>query len=135
MIKGLNHITFAVRHLSISFDFYKNTLGFKALCRWTKGAYFLVGDLWFCLYEDPEASSGKGYTHIAFSTTAEDFPKMVDRLKAANALLWKENTSEGDSLYFLDPDGYQLELHVGDWRSRLAHKKKHPWEGAEFFEE
>lgn len=135
MIKGLNHITLAVRHLSISFDFYKDILGFQPLCRWPKGAYFLAGDLWFCLFEDSEASPGGGYTHIAFSVSIEEFPSMVDRLKKTDVLIWKKNLSEGDSLYFLDPDGYQLELHVGDWLSRLAHKKEHPWAGTEFFQE
>jgi catechol 2,3-dioxygenase-like lactoylglutathione lyase family enzyme len=105
MIKGLNHINLAVCDLSISFDFYRDILGFKPLCRWPKGAYFLAGDLWFCLYEDPKAKPGIGYTHIAFSISTEDFSKMVDRLKKADVQLWKENSSEGDSLYFLDPDG------------------------------
>lgn len=134
MIQGLNHINLAVRNLNHSFDFYKDVLGFKPLCRWPEGAYFLAGDLWFCLFKDPLASPGKGYTHLAFSVTAEDFSSMVRRLKEAGAHLWKENRSEGHSLYFLDPDGYQLELHVGDWRTRLAFKRQHPWEGVEFFE-
>lgn len=133
IITGLNHINFAVRDLRISFDFYKDTLGFKPLCRWPKGAYFLIGDVWFCLFEDPKALPGKGYTHIAFSISAEDFPKMVTRLNEAHVQLWKENISEGTSLYFLDPDGYQLELHVGDWRTRMAHKRQFPWEETEFF--
>ena len=135
MIKGLNHISLAVCHLPTAFDFYKNILGFKPLCRWPKGAYFLAGDLWFCLFEDAETLPGKGYTHIAFSVSFVDFPKMENRLTEANVQIWKENISEGDSLYFLDPDGYQLELHVGDWRTRLAYKKQYPWIGAEFFEE
>ncbi len=133
MITGLNHINLAVRHLSLSFGFYKNVLGFKPLCRWPQGAYFLAGDLWFCLFEDANASPGKGYTHIAFSISPENFSPMVARLKEAHVHLWKENISEGESLYFLDPDGYQLELHIGDWRTRIAYKKQHPWKDTDFF--
>ncbi len=134
MITGLNHLSIAVRNLPVSFKFYKDILGFKPLCRWSKGTYLLAGDLWFCLFEDLKASPGQGYTHFAFNVSRETFPKFIDRLKKAKVHLWKENISEGDSVYFLDPDGYQLEIHVGDWKSRLSHKKQHPWEEVEFFD-
>jgi hypothetical protein len=41
---------------------------------------------------------------------------------------WQENRSEGASLYFLDPDGHKLEIHAGDWQTRLAAMKQDPWE-------
>jgi hypothetical protein len=37
--------------------------------------------------------------------------------------IFKESFSEGDSLYFLDPDGHKLEIHVGNWQSRIEAKK------------
>ncbi|NER83349.1 MAG: glutathione transferase, partial [Leptolyngbya sp. SIO1D8] len=47
---------------------------------------------------------------------------------------WQNNRSEGASLYILDPDGHKLELHVGDWRSRLTAAKANPFtEEMEFF--
>lgn len=49
------------------------------------------------------------------------------------SVLELERTSEGNSLYLLDPDGYKLELHVGHWQSRLAAVKEAPYEGMEFF--
>lgn len=134
MILGLNHINLGVKDLSVFFNFYKEILGFKPLCRWPEGAYFLVGDLWFCLFQDAKTFPGQGYTHLAFSITAKDFLQIVSRLKEENVKSWKDNVSEGDSFYFLDPDGYQLEIHVGDWRTRIACKKQHPWPGVEFFE-
>ncbi|HEX5514181.1 MAG TPA: glutathione transferase, partial [Gammaproteobacteria bacterium] len=47
--------------------------------------------------------------------------------------IWKDNKSEGDSLYFLDPDGHKLEIHVGDLESRLAALREKPYEGLQLF--
>jgi hypothetical protein len=58
---------------------------------------------------------------------------MVERLKRAGVTSFKDNRSEGESFYFLDPDGHQLELHVGDWLSRVEAKKINPWPDAQFF--
>lgn len=128
MIKGINHITLSVRSLDESFDFYSNTLGFKPLMKKKKSAYFLAGDLWFCIEEDVSARSGplSEYTHIAFSIDQNDFKKIAEKIKNSNATIFKENKSEGDSLYFLDPTGHKLEIHVGNWKSRLSFYKGQP---------
>jgi hypothetical protein len=46
----------------------------------------------------------------------------------------RQNLSEGDSLYFLDPDGHKLEAHVGDLKSRLAQCRVKPYAGMRFFD-
>lgn len=137
MIRGLNHITVAVKNLEKSFEFYRDVLGFKPLMKHAKGAYFLAGDLWFCLDLDattrPEALPE--YTHFAFTVEASDFPALADKIKKSGAKIWKENVSEGDSLYFLDPDGHKLEIHVGNWQTRLRSAKEKPWNSSlEFFD-
>lgn len=126
MIRGINHITLAVREIEVSFQFYKEVLMFSPLCKWDTGAYFLVGDFWFCLNWDEKRIPNPCYTHFAFTVLDEDFGSMSQRIIASGAHVFKENTSPGKSLYFLDPDGHKLEIHVGDWQSRIAIQKEMP---------
>lgn len=129
MITGLNHFTIAVKDLAKSFQFYKEFLGFKPLMRHSKGAYFLAGDCWFCLDLDSTTRTAPlpEYTHYAFSISKENFGQMSVRVEKSGVKIWKENVSEGNSIYFLDPDGHKLELHVGDWKTRIDSIKKKPW--------
>ncbi len=141
MITGLNHITLAVKNIDTSFAFYRDVLGFIPLCKWEGSAYFLVGDpaqpgcLWFCLDRDTHRSETVCSTHYAFSVPEGDFKALSERIINSGATLFKENTSPGESLYFLDPDGHKLEIHVGSWQTRVAAKKAHPgkWTNVEWF--
>ena len=123
MITGINHITLAVSNIAISFDFYYNVLGFKPLCKWNKGAYFLAGNDWFCLNVDNVESDNKRCTHYAFTVKQEDFLTIKERIIQHGVIIYKDNVSEGESLYFLDPDEHKLEIHVGNWSSRIKNKK------------
>ncbi|HAT1822763.1 fosfomycin resistance glutathione transferase [Legionella pneumophila] len=135
MITGINHITLAIKDLNKSFAFYANVLGFKPLVRWDKGAYFLAGDFWFCLNVDANRRPTPCYTHYAFTVTQEQFDEMSKAIIQSGIKIFKENTSLDDSLYFLDPDGHKLEIHVGNWQSRLIAKKINPgtWQNVEWF--
>ena len=130
MISGLNHITLSVRNIDRSFRFYVDTLGAKPLARWSKGAYLLAGDAWLSLTLDERtrASPLPEYSHIAFSVSGSQFDAAAARIRASGAAIWQDNRSEGPSLYFLDPDGYKLEIHAGDWRTRVAAMKAHAWD-------
>jgi len=57
---------------------------------------------------------------MAFSVSEDAFAGMSEILMS-NSVIWKENRSEGHSVYFLDPDGHKLEIHVGSLESRLQH--------------
>lgn len=135
MITGINHLTLAVTNLARSFAFYKDILQFKPLCKWEKGAYFLVGDLWFCLNVDEKRQPHLCYTHYAFNVDAQAFQAMRNKIMQNGIEIFKDNQSEGDSLYFLDPDGHKLEIHVGTWQSRLKSKKSNlgSWKNVEWF--
>jgi catechol 2,3-dioxygenase-like lactoylglutathione lyase family enzyme len=137
MILGANHFTISVKDLQKAFHFYRDVLGFRPLMKHSRGAYFLAGELWFCLdVADQESrKSESDYTHLAFSVESEHFQTVVEKIKSSGATIWKENVSEGQSLYFLDPDGHRFEIHVGNWKTRLQSAKEKPWgENVEFFE-
>jgi glutathione S-transferase fosA5 len=148
MLQGLNHLTLSVSCLETSFNFYTQTLGCKPFARWKRGAYLLAGDVWLCLslnrdfpprtlkdsLRDRDRSKVLDYTHIAFSVLPEFLHQCRQNLEGLNLKLWQENTSEGDSLYILDPDDYQLELHVGNWQSRLLATKQAPYEEMIFYD-
>jgi len=141
MITGLNHITLAVKDVEESFSFYRTVLGFTPLCKWEGSAYFLAGNpdqpgcLWFCLDRDVCREDSTCSTHYAFSVSLEDFKAISERVINSGAVVFKENTSPGKSLYFLDPDGHKLEIHVGDWQTRIQAKKENPgnWKNVEWF--
>jgi glutathione S-transferase fosA5 len=136
MVGSLNHVTLSVTELERSFRFYSQVLGFRPLARWNRGAYLLAGEqTWICLSVDPHTriASLAEYSHLAFSATDTSFADTVARIRDSGAAVWQDNSSEGDSYYFLDPDGHKLEVHVGDWKSRVEACRQRPYDGMIFF--
>lgn len=121
MITGLNHLTLAVSDLPRSLKFYQDVLGMTCVSTQGSGAYLCAGDLWLCLSLDQAAATAtrEDYTHVAFSIDADAFADFETRLSQHDVPIWQSNRSEGLSIYFLDPDGHKLEVHVGDLSSRL----------------
>jgi catechol 2,3-dioxygenase-like lactoylglutathione lyase family enzyme len=136
MLSGLNHLTLAVLDLERSLQFYGSLLGCRIRATWRSGAYLSLGDLWLCLSLDSNRSTKpvSDYTHYAFSIAQEEFGAFARRLRENNVIEWKENRSEGDSLYFLDPDGHKLEVHSGDLATRLAQCRIAPYDAMRFFD-
>lgn len=136
MILGLNHVTLAVTDINRSFHFYNTIIGLKPLVKWDKGAYFLMEDkTWFCLNLDDKRIPSSCYTHYAFTLSSEAFDNMVERALQAGCVTFKENTSPGESFYFLDPDGHKLEFHCGTYEDRIAAKQADigNWKNVEWF--
>lgn len=135
MVTGINHVTLAVSDLERSFDFYVTVVGLTPVAKWARGAYLEAGKDWICLSLDAQTQKGPraDYTHLAFSVDPLAFDSCADAICQHKATVWKDNKSEGDSLYFLDPDGHKLEIHSGDLASRLAAIKAHPYDGLELY--
>ena len=136
MISSLNHLTLSVSDLDRSFAFYVDTLGFRPRARWVRGAYLSVDGLWLCLTLDKRCRQGPlaEYTHVAFTVEAARFAAHAAALAALGVTQWQPDSSEGDSLYFLDPDGHKLEIHAGDLASRLASLRTAPYDGLVLFD-
>ena len=131
MLTGINHITLTVSQLERSLVFYTNVLGFKGLVKWDNGAYLSLNDVWLCLTLGvPDIKTD--YTHIAFGIVASDFEGFAKKLAYRNIEQWQDNSSEGNSLYFLDPDGHKLEVHVGELVDRLQNLREFPYKGLEW---
>jgi len=137
VLKGLNHITLSVSDLARSVTYYTELLGFSLRARWNKGAYLSLGELWLCLSQDPQVRSGPlvEYTHLAFTVHAQDFDTFSRKVADGAHPIWKENTSEGESIYLLDPDGHKLEVHAGSLESRLAALRKEPYDDLVLYDE
>lgn len=138
MITTINHLTLAVTDIEKSFKFYRDILKFNPLVKWDRGAYFLVGKVngfWFCLNVDANRIPSPCYTHYAFSVDQENFAQISTRLINSDVRIFKGNTSPGDSLYFLDPDEHKIEIHVGNWHTRIKEKKINPgdWKNIEWY--
>jgi len=136
VLNGFNHLTLAVTDLPRSLDFYSRVLNFRLAATWDAGAYLTLGELWLCLSlgKGSDAQDSSTYTHYAFSIQQSDFQAFRQRLRDSGVTEWQPNRSEGDSFYFLDPDGHQLEAHVGSLSSRLAECRAKPYKGMRFFD-
>lgn len=126
---AFNHITLTVSDLDRAVSFYRDLLGLRLRMTGPRGAY-LSGDggLWVCLErsDGPVGTPEGDDSHVAFGLAATDFAALRARLQSAGTPSWKANRSEGESHYFLDPDGHKLEIHVGDLDSRLDAYRRAP---------
>jgi catechol 2,3-dioxygenase-like lactoylglutathione lyase family enzyme len=135
-VEGINHTTLAVSDLARSFAFYTEVLDLRAVARWDGGAYLVAGEDWVVLIADPATRKGPlpEYTHLAFSVPTGRVGEAQDLLLGAGVEVWQENSTEGDSLYFLDPDGHKLEIHASNLERRLQADRRNPPPGMCFFD-
>ncbi|MEW6710525.1 MAG: VOC family protein [Candidatus Riflebacteria bacterium] len=134
-ITGINHVTFAVSNVEISFEFYRNIPGFKPVQKNSQSAYLLAGNLWVALVKDEKVRQGPlpEYTHVAFHVEPHDFSTLKNQLQMNGVVEWQKNSSEGDSFYFLDPDGHKLEVHSTGLSDRINAAKSQWGSDVEWF--
>jgi len=126
MINGINHITISVRDIDSAFRFYKAVLGLVPIMKSSRSAYFLAGTTWLALNQETKHEPSKSYGHIAFDSDVDSFSTFVARVRASGVVEWQANTTEGESLYFLDDSGNKLEIHASSLEARVL-KGKAEW--------
>ena len=121
MISGVSHVTLAVKNVNASKEFYQTFSLESEIIHFEKNkeCHLLFGDLWLALIQTSEVSPSGDYSHVAFKIKDELLSLMIEKLNNLGATTWQENSTYGNSHYFLDPDGHKLELHSSDWRERF----------------
>ena len=121
-LDGVHHIGVNVRDLDRAEAFYIHVLGFKVIDRYqeeirhsmldtgaTKIHLFESTDLKFD--EAINRLSEDGYAHMAFGTSRERFPQVMEELKKHNvSFRGPLILGKGESVHFKDPDGNHLEI-------------------------
>jgi catechol 2,3-dioxygenase-like lactoylglutathione lyase family enzyme len=126
MLQGINHITLSVNDVEESFHFYVEILGCKPIQKNPISAYVVAGEIWLALdkSQNPNARPASDYSHVAFTVAADTYPEIKRKLIAYGVKSWAENKTEGESYYFLDPNGHKLELATSNLANRIKDAKK-----------
>lgn len=125
-VQGFSHVTINISDLQRSLDFYTSVLQMRLVHRGRRDAYLEGGSAWVCLQERPAYSPGTGQPlgvdHVAFFNAEQDFDAAVERLQAHQVRIVRGPVRRGvgRSVYFLDPDGTQLELHTSTLAERMT---------------
>ena len=126
-LDGVHHIGLNVRDLDRAEAFYTEVLGFDVTERYAENIRHLMlaspgeppGSAKVHLFEAKDLDmqdalatlSGQGYAHIAFGTTRERFPAIVEELKKRKVdFKGPLVMGQGESVHFTDPDGNHLEI-------------------------
>lgn len=124
-LNGIHHIGLNTANMQQAEKFYTDILGFPVLMRTrTKGGLQHIevdaGNVAIALFESPHLDleqgqkimTQKGYLHFAFGAAKEQFESIVQALKENKVNM--DGELRNNAVYFFDPDGHQLEIHIGE---------------------
>ena len=125
-LTGLDHFALNVKDMKQAEEFYTETLGFKVIHR-TKTKSGLkhieidAGNVAIALFESPglnlekahKTMTEEGYLHFAFGAPYDQFDATLQNLIQKGVIMDGEPRDWGTSIsvYFRDPDDYQLEIN------------------------
>jgi catechol-2,3-dioxygenase len=116
-VEGIDHVALAVRDVEASVVWYRDVLGLGRMHEDAWGNHPAVmgtGNTSVALF--PQGSSGsqdqpaRGFRHLAFRVAATDFQAARVAVEAAVVRCQYADHGVAESIYFLDPDGNQIEV-------------------------
>jgi catechol 2,3-dioxygenase-like lactoylglutathione lyase family enzyme len=121
-LEGIDHVAVGVRDIERSAKWYINVLGFERLHDgvWNGVPTFIgkgnTGIALFPATQEPKTSKQREIRmlHLAFRANRENFLTAQNELKKHGIKFEFQNHEISHSIYFLDPDGHQLEITTYD---------------------
>lgn len=131
VLKQIDHVALTVRDVARSIAWYRDILGLERRHEDVWGdapAMMYAGDTALALFpasagvvfEAPDARATAIMRHLAFQVDEANFIKAQETLRARGVDFVFQDHSISRSIYFLDPDGYELELTTYELTRREA---------------
>ncbi len=126
-LNGIHHIALNVKNMDRAEHFYSDLLGFEVVTRTStkaglKHTELDAGNVVMALFESPDLDfenaqktmTDDGYLHFAFGADKDKSSAIIQHLKDNGVRFDGEprNYPGGESVYFYDPDGHVIEIHV-----------------------
>lgn len=118
-IEQLDHVALTVSDLDRSVAWYRDVLGLERRRQDVWGRYpamMCAGNTGVALFpsdkpgDTPDAVRGRAMRHLAFRTNGMAFTEAQRELGSRNIVFTFEDHTISRSIYFRDPDGYEIEL-------------------------
>jgi catechol 2,3-dioxygenase-like lactoylglutathione lyase family enzyme len=123
-LEGLDHIAITVRDVPRSVEWYQSVLGLERRYQEAWGDYPAVVGIGTTSIALFPVSSGEptslparhalGMRHVAFRATAANFAAARQALTRYGISFEFQHHQISQSIYFTDPDGYQIEITTYD---------------------
>jgi len=122
--EGIDHVAILVRNVSAAARWYQDVLGLERLHEKVWGDHPAVvgtGGTSIALFPvaaaEPKPRPGRdtiAMRHIAFRVSATNFEQAKSHLAARGIQFTEQHHQIAKSVYFLDPDGHEIELTTYD---------------------
>lgn len=134
MINRVSHITFVVKDLEKSAEFWEEVFGAKEIYdsknknfSVSREKFFKIGKIWIAIMQGKSLRE-KTYNHIAFEVAEKDLKIYKKKIKQLGLKIKPSRPrakGEGKSIYFYDYDNHLFELHSGNLKTRLKYYKNY----------